>query len=283
MIATEQAFLVPQNLDEAETLVNKLTIEDLRAFCFTFGLSQDGTKASLKERLMEYYEEKFKSSLGSPVPMPRRRHSAESLKTTEKETLFSSALVDVEQRIDNLEFVVSQMREYMDESLKQFRVSLTESIKESTERMMRAFDKPSDGDPRINSGPNRFVPDIKSVAANRKLNFLEKNAIGVCVELEKLLHAEAAPTRIESQLKRLSKYETNRKLNFLEKNAIGVCVELEKLLHAEAAPTRIESQLKRLSKYETDCLHSVEEIFSISRNSFDSWKVTCSVKRLTMI
>ena len=28
-------------------------------------------------------------------------------------------------------------------------VSLTESIKESTERMMRTFDKRSDGDPRI--------------------------------------------------------------------------------------------------------------------------------------
>ena len=54
MIEPEQAFLVPQNLDEAETLVNKLTIENLRAFCFTFGLSQDGTKASLKERLKEY-------------------------------------------------------------------------------------------------------------------------------------------------------------------------------------------------------------------------------------
>ena len=106
MIALEQAFLVAQNLDEAETIVNKLTIEDLRAFCFTSGPSQDGIKASLKERLMEYYEDKFKSSLGSPVPMPRRRHSAESPKTT----------------IDNLEFVVSQMREYMDESLKQFRV-----------------------------------------------------------------------------------------------------------------------------------------------------------------
>ena len=66
------------------------------------------------------------------MPVPRRRHSAESPKTTEKETLFSSAPVDVEQRIDNLEFVVSQMREYMDESLNQ--VSLTQSIKESTER-----------------------------------------------------------------------------------------------------------------------------------------------------
>ena len=55
MIAPEQAFLVPQNLDEVERLVNKLTIEDLRAVCFTFGFLQDATKASLKERLMEYY------------------------------------------------------------------------------------------------------------------------------------------------------------------------------------------------------------------------------------
>ena len=74
IIAPEQGFLVTQNLDQAETLVNKLTIEDLRAFCFTLGLSQDGIKASLKERLMEYYEEKFKSSLGSPVPILREHH-----------------------------------------------------------------------------------------------------------------------------------------------------------------------------------------------------------------
>ena len=41
------------------------------------------------------------------------------------------------------------------------------------------------------------------------MNFLEKNAKGLCDELEKLLHAEATPTRIENQLKRLSKYETD--------------------------------------------------------------------------
>ena len=86
---------------------------------------------------------------------------------------------------------------------------MDESLKQSTERMMRIFDKPSDGDPRIDSGPNRFVPDTKFVAANRKLNFLEKNAKEVWDELEKLFHAEAAPTRIESQSKRLSKYETD--------------------------------------------------------------------------
>ena len=242
MIAPEQVFLVPQNLDEAKTLVNKLTIEDLRAFCFTFGLSQDETKASLKERLMEYYEEKFKSSLGSPVPMPRRRHSAESPQITEKEMSFSSAPVDVEQRIDYLEFVVSQMREYMDESLKQFCVSLTESIKESTERMMHTFDKPCDGVTRIDSGPNRFVPDIKFVAANRKLNFLEKNAEGVCDELEKLLHAEAAPTRIESQLKRLSKYETD-------------CLHsVEEILASVEEDSLIEETLKDWDKFHSGIL-----------------------------
>ena len=41
------------------------------------------------------------------------------------------------------------------------------------------------------------------------MQFLEKNAKGVCSELEKLLHAESAPSRVESQLKRLSQYETD--------------------------------------------------------------------------
>ena len=70
-----------------------------------------------------------------------------------------------------------------------------------TSVLLRTFDKPSDGDIRIDSGPNRFVPDIKFIATNRKLNVLEKNTKGVCDELEKLLQAEAAPTRIESQLR----------------------------------------------------------------------------------
>ena len=88
-------------------------------------------------------------------------------------------------------------------------MSLTESIKESTERMVRTFNKPSDGDTRIDTASDHFVPDLKFVAENRKLNLLEKNAKGVCDELEKLLHMEAAPSRIESQLKRLNKYETD--------------------------------------------------------------------------
>ena len=47
----QEEFLIPKNLIEAKELANKLSIEDLRTFCFTFALAQDGSKASLKERL----------------------------------------------------------------------------------------------------------------------------------------------------------------------------------------------------------------------------------------
>jgi len=46
----QEEFLIPKNFIEAKELVNKLSIEDLRTFCFTFGLAQDGSKASLQER-----------------------------------------------------------------------------------------------------------------------------------------------------------------------------------------------------------------------------------------
>lgn len=69
----EEILLVPKNLDEAKELVNKLSIENLMAFCFTFGLSQDGTKENLKERLMEYYKGKFKSVNRTPVLTPWKK------------------------------------------------------------------------------------------------------------------------------------------------------------------------------------------------------------------
>ena len=53
----EEVLLIPKDLNKAKELVNKLSIEDLKTFCFTFGLPQDGTKTSLKERLLEYYKE----------------------------------------------------------------------------------------------------------------------------------------------------------------------------------------------------------------------------------
>ena len=168
MATAEETLLVPQNYGEAEELVNKLTIEDLRAFCYTFGLPQDGTKASLKGRLLEHYKGQFKALSGTPVPTPRKKSGAISPQSTDEEPLFPSSAVDVEQRIDRLEIAVSRMREYMDESLSEFRISLTESIKESTERIMRSHDKPSDEDTRIETRSDRFVPESKFVLEKRK-------------------------------------------------------------------------------------------------------------------
>ena len=120
MATAEETLLVLQNYGEAEELVNKLTIEDLRAFCYTFGLLQDGTKASLKGRLLEHYKGQFKALSGTPVPTPQKKSRAISPQLTNEEPLFPS--VAVEQRIDNLELAILRMREYMDESLSQFRI-----------------------------------------------------------------------------------------------------------------------------------------------------------------
>ena len=89
--------------------------------------------AALKGRLLEHYKGQFKALSGTPVPTPRKKSRAISPQSTDEEPLFPSATGDVEQRIDKLELAVSRMRLYMDESLSQFRISLTESIKESTE------------------------------------------------------------------------------------------------------------------------------------------------------
>ena len=113
-----------------------------------------------------------------------------------------------DRRIDEIEFAVNKMGAYVEEPLTDFRESLTEAIKDSREKMMRCFDKPSQ--PSDDTGTEQ-VPlfcGSKFNIAKRRLKFLEKNAIGVSDELEKLINAEAAPSRIERQLKKLNGYES---------------------------------------------------------------------------
>jgi len=98
------------------------------------------------------------------------------------------------------------MGAYVEESFTNFRESLTKAIKDSTEKMMRSLDKPSD-DTGTEQVP--LVCGSKFVVAKRRLNFVEKNAKGVSNELGKLMNAEAAPSRIERQLKKLNNYESD--------------------------------------------------------------------------
>lgn len=218
-----------------------MSIEDLRTFCFTFALAQDGSKASLKERLLEYYREQFTSVNGTPKPTPRKKSVVKSPPSNVKESLASETIDGMDQksdqpilsiidqlrksdqRIDEIEFAVNKMGAYVEESLTHFRESLTEAIKDSTEKMMRSFDKPSD-DTRTEHVP--LVYGSKFTVAKRRLNFLEKNAKGVSNELEKLMNAGAAPSRIERQLKKLNDYESDC-VHSLEE--VSANVEEEKL------------------------------------------------------
>jgi len=98
------------------------------------------------------------------------------------------------------------MGAYVEESLTNFRESWTETIKDSTEKTMWSFDKPSD-DTGTEQVP--LVYGSKFIVAKRRLNFLEKNAKGVRNELEKLMNAETAPSRIERQFKKLNDYKSD--------------------------------------------------------------------------
>ena len=219
----KETLPIPKDFKE---LVNKLSIEDLRTFCFTFGLSQDGTKANLKERLLEYYQEKFTVQKETPVPTPRKKSELESPHSKEKhekglpvpeaigdveKTLehtissFADQLRKSDDRIEKIEVSVSKINAYVEESLATFRVSLTEALMESTEKMMGSFKVPDDSaskeDERKGSGSLATSP------VERKLNFLTKNANDVCEELKKSINSEAIPSRVERQLKRLNDCE----------------------------------------------------------------------------
>ena len=199
----------------------------MRTFCFTFALGQDGSKASLKERLLEYYRGQFTSVNKTPVPTPQKKSAVKSPSSNVKESLASETIDGMDQksdqpflsiidqlqksdqRIDEIEFAINKMGAYVEESLTNFRESLTEAIKDSTEKMMRSFDKPSQ--PSDDTGTEQ-VPlfcGSKFIVTKRQLKFLEKNAKDVSNELEKLINAEAAPSRINCQLKKLNDYESD--------------------------------------------------------------------------
>ena len=157
----QEEILVPKNLTEANKLVNKLSIEDLRTFCSTFALGQDRSKVSLKERLLEYYRGQFTPVNGTPVPMSWKKSAVKSPPSNAKESIASETIHGMDQksdqpflsiidqlrkpdqRIDEIEFAVNKMGTYVKESLTNFRESLTEAIKNSTEKMMQSFHKPS--------------------------------------------------------------------------------------------------------------------------------------------
>ena len=49
--------------------------------CFTFALAQDGSKSSLKKRLLKYHRGQFTSVNGAPAPTPRKMFALKSQKS----------------------------------------------------------------------------------------------------------------------------------------------------------------------------------------------------------
>ena len=93
-------FLVPKNLTEARESVNKLSVENLRTFSFMLALGQEGSKASLKERLLQYYRGQFTPVNGMPVATPRKKSAVKGPPSNAKESLASETIHDMDQKSD---------------------------------------------------------------------------------------------------------------------------------------------------------------------------------------
>ena len=107
----EEEFAIPKNFIEVKELVNKLSIDDLRTFCFTFALAQDESKASLKERLLEYYRGQFTSVNGTPKPTPRKKSAVKSPPSNAKESLASETVDGMDQKSDQpILSIIDQLR-----------------------------------------------------------------------------------------------------------------------------------------------------------------------------
>ena len=105
--------MIPKNLTVSKESVNKLSIEDLRMICFTFGLAQDRSKSSLKKRLLKYHRGQFTSVNGAPAPTPRKMFALKSQKSDQPILFIIDQLRKSDQRFDEIEFAVTQIGAYV--------------------------------------------------------------------------------------------------------------------------------------------------------------------------
>ena len=67
-------------------------------FCFTFALAQDGSKASLKERLLEYCRGQFTPVNETPKPTRQKTSTVKSPPSNVKESLASETIDGMDQK-----------------------------------------------------------------------------------------------------------------------------------------------------------------------------------------
>ena len=81
--------------------------------CSTFALAQDGSKSSLKKRLLKYHRGQFTSANGTPAPTPRKMFALKSQKSDQPILFIIDRLRKSDQRCDEIELAVTQIRAYV--------------------------------------------------------------------------------------------------------------------------------------------------------------------------
>ena len=188
---------IPENIQQAYELVERLTIDDLRVFCSTFGLNDYGTKEQLKKRLIQYYQTKFAET---------------------KEYLSMRQEDNTEERINKVEESVRELKFSIQSELAVFRQSM--------EAIMTTLQVPTSSTPlphKVNfveesaSTKEEFASyngnltqqdTILLSKMNRKKRFLAISVERIMTELQRLIEEKADVKLVERKLTKLNAVES---------------------------------------------------------------------------
>ena len=216
-------------IQQAYELVERLTIDDLRVFCSTFGLNDYGTKEQLKKRLIQYYQTKFAET---------------------KEYLLMRQEDNTEERINKVEESVRELKFSIQSELAVFRQSM--------EAIMTTLQAPTSSTPlphKVNfveesaSTKEEFAScngnltqqdTILLSKMNRKKIFLAISVERIMTELQRLIEEKADVKLVERKLTKLNEAESTRTSGRLHKGKTGKIEE--RLVSASALLNRTESK-----------------------------------------
>ena len=195
----EENVAVPGNLQQAYSLVERLTIDDLRVFCSTFGLNDSGTKENLKKRLIQYYKVKF----------------VEDVEIKDYDTMRQAE--STEERINNVENSVRELKFSLQSELAGFRQSM-EVIMTQLQAPVSSTplpykvnfveESPSTQEDLVSDNNLSQQDTLLLSKMNRKKRFLTSSVERLMTELQRLISGNADVKLVERKLDKLNSLET---------------------------------------------------------------------------
>ena len=226
---------LPRTLVEAQTLVRKLTLNDLRVCCVNYDLSEEGTREQLRERLLGFYYKEIKSNMAdssTPRRLPDRPTSKRLSYAGESDFNSNDYGVD------------SKLRTMHSSMQRQVRTALND-LEERVERNMTSSE----------AKMNTLLSDLKQELFD-KLEGLVKT-----LDANQVHKDESSRVNVEKE--DMSNDELTRyvkKKTFISKEVKRIEIKLTTLMETRSSKAQVKYYLNQAQELIVECRHIVEEI-----------------------